>query len=134
MTRPGPAFRPAPLALRAVILGVGIAGASPATAGTLWIPVENRSGTEVVIDIRIAPDIDHSYGPNDLAGHQIWPGESLPVPVAVFETCLHDIRIETDDFVHMVFGIDLCAATAIVVADGTAWINVPAEDGDRIGH
>jgi hypothetical protein len=114
----------------ALVLGAALAAAlaatGPATAGTLWIPVENMSGTDIVLDLRIAPDIDHGYGPNDLEGQQIHPGESLAVPVAVLETCLHDIRVETDSFVFMAFGIDLCAATGIVVADGTVQIDAPA--------
>ncbi len=60
MTRLALVCRPAPLDLRAVIRGACLAGALPAAAGTLRIPIEKRSGTEVVINIRIAPDTDHS--------------------------------------------------------------------------
>lgn len=104
-----------------------LAASDPALAQTLWMPVDNWSQSEVILDIRVSSDADTSFGPNDLSMGPLWPGEAAELPVSLSEGCLHDIRVETQAWVRMAYDVDLCAGAALVVGEGEVWLEYPAE-------
>lgn len=98
------------------------AGANMAQADTVWVPVENWSTSDVIYDIRIAPETEGGWGPNHVYGGGQWPGYITDAWVDVWQTCYVDILIETDWMTHEAYGVNICDTAAIVVGDGEAWI------------